>query len=210
VQRHAVASCNLAHALDGVDESVGVLGRRAEDHHRVAVDEPLESTHVGAKPVVERQQSHGYVEVLRGLEPGHVRGHRQDHLGSSQPPLRSRQVAIGLHREQAALGAARGHNAANLGCAVEQPGRGGDDLRFESLEAPEGRRVESVGRRVGVVGLSEKLRICLVEVIDEAPGTAVPVVRVSCAEAAQFAEHLGGWASVLGQGGMGVHEVVFR
>ena len=55
--------------------------RRAEDHHRVAVAQACQLAHVGTQCVVQWQQAYLDVEVFRGLEPRHMCGDGQHHLG---------------------------------------------------------------------------------------------------------------------------------
>ncbi len=89
------------------------------------------------------------VEVVSALLPGHVSRLGDDHLGLANPgPLGPRQVAVGLDRQQAALGAARGHSPADLLITAEETPSHRDDLGLEALQAAKGHGVEPIGREV--------------------------------------------------------------
>ena len=57
MQRDVAALRDLAHRCDRVDDAARVLGRRAEDHHGVAVDQAFELAHIGAEVLGQRQRS---------------------------------------------------------------------------------------------------------------------------------------------------------
>ena len=186
VQRHAALLGDAAHGLDRIYGAVRIARRGAQHHHRVAVDQPRQARDVGFQISSQRQQPDLDAEILRGLEPGNMGARRQHHLRPAYPPSGACQVAVGLDRQQAALGAAGGDHAAGIRRPVVELGDGGDDFRLEALEALEGRRVQAVGRGVGLVGLGQESVVLLAEVIDQAPEPAGLVVGILPAESGEL------------------------
>ncbi len=194
MQRHTVALRDLPHRFDRVNGAVRVFGCRAKDHHRMAADQRFELSHIGAQLGVERQQADLHAKVFRGLEPRDVGRARDDHLGFADAVLRGCEVAVGLDGEQAALGAARSHDATSLVRAVQQSGGDGDDVVLEPLEALECARVQAVGAGKRLIRLRLELLQVIVEVVAQAPTAALLVARIAAGKALELLNNLRGLA----------------
>ena len=217
VEADVARAGELGELGDRVDDAVREAGRRADHADRVATDRAAHRGHVGAEVRADRHAHQLDAEALCRLVERDVGRGRRDDLRVADAALGLRPVAIGLHRQHDALGAAGADHAADptgpativadLGCAEHLRGHR-DDLGLELHHRGPEIGVQRVGLRVAGVDLREERDVLVVTVVDGAGDEAVaPAIALAGREHAELGEHLVARAAVLGQRG-GAGELV--
>ena len=183
-----------------VDHTVGVTGR---GHHgqRGAVVHRLDHRRgVGLEMGVHRDVDHLDPEQPRTLAKGRVRGHRQQHRGSSLPTTCAVPLAGAEHGEHATLGSAAGHRADRVRASPVQVQRPAGEVVLDRRDAGEGGGVQAVappGCRGGGQSDFSQFRIPGFEVVTRRLG----VVEVERAQGGELGHDLVSGQSVIGQHG---------
>ena len=148
VARHTARGRTRGHLGDRVDGAERVARCAHDDERGPLVDR---GQHVGgrrcARRRVDRDGDDVEVQVVRRLVERRVRGGGQDERrpGVRAPRVRrAPQVAGGLHREHARLGAAGRDGPDGAGVAVQDVARERDESSLERRDRRERRRVEAV------------------------------------------------------------------
>jgi hypothetical protein len=184
--------------LDGVDDAVGVAGRRTHDEAGALGDGRFGGRHVGPSVGAHRHEHVLEVEVLGGLGEGRVRRGRGEELGLGDASLRSGVVAGHLHRQEDALGATRAHGA-GVGLGAEELARHRDDVELHLQHARVLERIERVVVQVAEPDLLDQVFVLvIVDVVHEAERSAPSPVDVFGVSGLDVGEELLRRSAVLG------------
>ena len=122
--------------VNGVDDAVRELRRRAGQHDRVRVDRFVHGPDVGAEVAADRHPADTHAEKVTGLGEGGMGAvGRDNHRVAHFRAERAYVIARRLDRHEDALGASGGDVAAGLVSCVQQTERPRDDVVLEPFQA---------------------------------------------------------------------------
>ncbi len=174
-----MAEGELRQLLDRVDGPVAVVARGSDESDGVRVDRPLHPLGVDQRGRrVDRGDPSLDPEEVAGLVERRVGRLRLDHVGTVDPALAGRVVAIGEQRMADAAGAACRDEAGRLGgrvdrLGVEQIEGHGDDLGLELRRARAHVPLEHVHVGEQTEGLVEEAVVVVVPAVHR-PRAAAP------------------------------------
>ena len=182
---------------DRVDHAVRERRRRPHHNRRPLGHRIGQRTRIGPEATVDRDPDQRHVEEPGGLVERGVRGDRRDDLRRGDAAALAGKVAVGLHRQQDALGPAgthrAGHRRFRRGVAGSEHGRGHrHDFRLELGGAGPQVRMERVALRLRRVYPAQERHVFRITVVDGSGRVAVtPGVFLGRGQLLDQAGHFG-------------------